>query len=353
MTLPTITPDLPGIGGTLKQTPEHFVVEEIPLYEASGDGDHLYVNLTRRGWNTRDVVTALARIFGLHADDIGFAGLKDRQALTTQTFSLLRVPAEDAAIRIGAELPFQVNWVSRHRNKLRTGHLLGNRFAVFVAGVAPDALPRAEAIAAALRTRGLPNFFGVQRFGQDGDNALRGREALLGRGPRQRWLRRFLISAFQSDLFNRYLVQRINLGAFDHLLAGDVAKKHGTGGLFVVEDLEREQPRFQAGEISFTGPLFGAKMKAAAAEAAALEADIWAQAAVPLQAFKKADVDGGRRLGRLLLEQIELDASALLAANGGLWLRFTLPKGAYATVVLREFMKNDVVLGEEDESDEA
>ena len=352
MTLPTITSDLPGIGGTLKQSPEHFVVTEIPLYDASGDGDHLYVNLTRRGWNTRDVALAPARLFDLHVDDIGFAGLKDRQALTTQTFSLLRVPAEDAAARIAAELPFEVNWVSRHRNKLRTGHLLGNRFAIFIADVLPDALARAEAVTAALHVRGIPNFFGAQRFGQDGDNATRGHEVLLGRGPRQRWLRRFLISAFQSDLFNRYLEQRIALGAFSHLLAGDVAKKHSTGGLFVVEDLEREQPRFQAGEISFTGPLFGAKMKAAAEAAAALEAGILAQAALPPSAFKKADVDGGRRLGRLLLDRVELDATDLSAAGGGLWVRFTLPKGAYATVVLREFMKDDVVLGEEDEGDD-
>ena len=347
-----MTTELPGIGGTLKQTPEHFVVEEIPLYEPSGEGDHLYVNLTRRGWNTRDVVLALARVFGLAADDIGFAGLKDRQALTTQTFSLLRVPTEDAAIRITGELPFQVNWVSRHRNKLRTGHLLGNRFAIFIAGASPDALPRAAAVAAALHTCGIPNFFGAQRFGQDGDNAARGRDVLLGRGPRQRWLRRFLISAFQSELFNHYLAQRISLGAFDHLLAGDVAKKHATGGLFVVEDLEREQPRFAAGEISFTGPLFGTKMKAAADAAAALEAEILAQADLPAQAFKKADVDGGRRLGRLLLDHIEIEASDLGADNGGLWLRFTLPKGAYATIVLREFMKNDIVLGEEDEGDD-
>ena len=140
MTLPTITSDLPGIGGTLKQSPEHFVVTEIPLYDASGDGDHLYVNLTRRGWNTRDVALALARLFDLHVDDIGFAGLKDRQALTTQTFSLLRVPAEDAAARIAAELPFEVNWVSRPCNQLRTGHLLGYRFAIFIADVLPLSL---------------------------------------------------------------------------------------------------------------------------------------------------------------------------------------------------------------------
>lgn len=353
MTLPTITSDLPGIGGTLKQSPEHFVVTEIPLYEASGDGDHLYVNLTRRGWNTRDVAQALARLFNLNVDDVGFAGLKDRHALTTQTFSLLRVPAADAAARIAAELPFEVHAITRHRNKLRTGHLLGNRFAIFIADVTPDALPRAEAVTAALQARGIPNFFGAQRFGQEGDNAERGREVLLGRGPRQRWLRRFLISAFQSDLFNRYLEQRIAQGAFSHLLPGDVAKKHSTGGLFIVEDLEREQPRFQAGEISFTGPLFGTKMKAASAEAAVLEAGILEQAALPPSAFKKADVDGGRRLGRLLLDRIELDGAALSAdGDGGLWVRFTLPKGAYATIVLREIMKNDVTLGEEDEGDD-
>ncbi len=347
-----MTSDLPGIGGSLKQAPEHFVVEEIPLYEASGDGDHTYVNLTRRGWNTRDVVAALAQLFRLPADDIGYAGLKDRQAVTTQTFSLLRVAPDDAAARIEQALPFQVNWVNRHRNKLRTGHLLGNRFAVFITGVTSDALTLAQATATALHDRGVPNFFGPQRFGQEGDNAVRGREALCGRGPRQRWLRRFLISAYQSELFNRYLARRMELGAFGRLLMGDVAKKHDTGGLFLVADLAREQERFKAREISFTGPLFGAKMKAATDEAAALEAGILAAEDIAMAAFKQAGVDGGRRLGRLLLPQIELEPAELPAAGAGLWVRFTLPKGAYATVVLREFMKNDVVLGEEDDNDD-
>lgn len=337
--LPFITSDLPGVGGEIKARPADFVVEEIPLYEASGEGDHLYVCLTREGWTTRSVAEALAQLFALRLGDVGYAGLKDRHARCTQVFSLPRCDPS-AAERIAPSLPFEVRWARLHRNKLKIGHLLGNRFQITITGlaVAPhEALSRARAVAEALAQRNLPNFFGQQRFGVEGDNVARGYEALHGKGPRDPWLRKLVISAYQSHLFNQYLTRRVERGLFDCLLAGDVAKKADTGGMFDVVDLAAEQPRYQRGEIHFTGPLFGSKMWPAKAAAGEMEAEVLAEAALTLEDFRRAHIQGTRRPGRLWLPTI-----AASIQEQALRLEFTLPKGAYATVVVREFTKSDI-----------
>lgn len=335
---PTITSELPGIGGRLKADPSHFVVEEIPVYEASGEGGHLFVSLTREGWTTRRVAEALAGLYGLPVQDIGYAGLKDRQARCTQTFSVPGLAPEDSQ-KIETALPFHVNWARRHTNKLKIGHLLGNRFAITVVELAvsqEDALARAEAIAAAIAQRGVPNFFGSQRFGFEGANIPKGRKAFLGQGPRgDRWLNRLLLSAYQSHLFNRYLTRRIELGLFERLVTGDVCKKAETGGMFGVQDAVAEQPRYERGEITFTGPIFGKKMWAAQAEAADLEASILAEAELTEEDLRRVHADGTRRPARLWLPTIDLRR-----CDDGLQVDFVLPKGAYATVALREFMKS-------------
>ncbi|MFO7633339.1 MAG: tRNA pseudouridine(13) synthase TruD [Caldilinea sp.] len=250
--LPYLTAALPGIGGQLRAEPDHFIVEEVALYEAAGDGQHLYVNLTKVGLTTKEVQAGLEKLFGLERDSVGFAGLKDKAAKTTQTFSLSvghhpAAFADEAAKRIEAELPVQVNWVQFHRNKLRLGHLLGNRFEITVSDIAvvpEEAQARSEAIVAEVRQRGLPNFFGVQRIGQNGSNVRQGLAILLGERSRgDKWLRRFLISSYQSHLCNRYLMRRLEMDAFDRLLPGDVAKKVATGGMFDVQDIAAEQPR--------------------------------------------------------------------------------------------------------------
>jgi tRNA pseudouridine13 synthase len=337
--LPLITPDLPGVGGQLKAEPAHFVVEELPLYEASGSGAHLYVSLTREGWTTRRVADALADLFGVSRRDVGFAGLKDRNARCTQTFSLPGLIPQDAA-RIEPALPFRVNWARQHSNKLKVGHLLGNRFHVTVTDLAvspEDALSRSQAIAAAIAQRGVPNFFGPQRFGWEGGNVAKGRAALLGQGPRRDpWLAKLLVSAYQSHLFNRYLAGRIEAGLFGQVIEGDVCKKADTGGMFDVQDPAAEQPRYERGEITFTGPIYGKKMWAAKGQAALLEAGVLAEAGLSNEDLGRARVDGTRRPARLWLPAIDLAAD-----DQGLQVAFVLPKGAYATVVLRELVKSE------------
>ncbi len=373
LNLPYLSTALPGIGGTLRATAEHFVVEELPLYAPSGEGQHLYVNLSKCGLTTKELQMRLERLLSVARNGVGFAGLKDKHALTTQTFSVpvdyVATPeaatvADQALVeRIVAELPVTVHWAQRHGNKLKPGHLLGNRFRITVTDLAlpvMEALSQAESIATVLRQQGVPNFFGAQRFGLHGTNVEKGL-ALIQNKRRERdpWLRKFLVSAYQSYLCNRYLTQRLAMGAFDHLLLGDVAKKHETGGMFEVTDLVTEQPRYAAQEISFTAPLYGAKMWAAQGEAGELEEAIQAEAAISTEQWQKVKVDGTRRYGRILLPELsitpkgltgQLDVTGEMATgeqgNGcgqeALEFTFVLPKGAFATVVLREFMKVDL-----------
>jgi tRNA pseudouridine13 synthase len=336
---PFITPDLPGIGGELKREPAHFVVQEIPLYLPSGQGEHVYVTFTREGWTTRSLQKRLAAVFGLRETGVGFAGLKDKDAVVTQTFSLHlhTISVEEVEAKVAEQLPVKVLEVSRHMNKLRRGHLLGNRFSILLSEPAPDSLGPAQKIAAALKERGLPNYFGEQRFGIQGDNAERGRCLIKkGKGPREKWLRQLLLSAYQSELFNLWLGRRIKRGLFDIILPGDIAKKTDTGGLFTVEDPNAEQKRFDAGEISFTGPIFGSKMTAASGRAGQMEQEILEAEELDNTLLAQNGLKGGRRRARLNLDSLSIDRR-----DGGLLFNFALPKGSYATTLLREFIKPD------------
>jgi tRNA pseudouridine13 synthase len=270
---------------------------------------------------------------------VGYAGLKDKQARVTQTFSLLlrNMDEMEVARRIQDALPVEVAWVQRHRNKLKVGHLLGNRFRIVVSHSEPDAVARAQAIAQALQVRGVPNYYGAQRFGIYGDNALRGRDVLLGRGPRQRWLRRLLLSAYQSALFNAWLTERIRRGWFDRLLAGDIAKKIDTGGLFDVVNVKVEEPRFQRKEITYTGPIYGARMRWPGGEPGELEREMLKAAGVTTEMLRRAKLKGSRRMARLFLDEIGVERH-----SDGLLSTLTLPKGTYATIVLRELLKASV-----------
>jgi tRNA pseudouridine13 synthase len=343
--LPFVTDKLPGIGGLIRAESSHFVVEEIPLYEPVDEGEHIYVALTREGWTTRALQRKLVQLFALRDVDVGYAGLKDKYARATQTFSLLlpRIDVSEVAEQIRETLPVEVLWARRHRNKLRVGHLLGNRFQIIVANPEKEALARAVDTAQALSERGMPNYYGVQRFGMRGDNARQGREVLLGRGPRKQWLRRFLLSAYQSALFNIWLAERIRRGWFQELLTGDIAKKSDTGGLFEVEDAAVESPRFERGEITYTGPIYGARMRWPGGRPGGLERALLEDAGVTEEMLERAHLDGSRRPARLLLDDLEIAPTA-----EGLRFSFRLPKGAYATTLLREFMKTDPTLEEED-----
>jgi tRNA pseudouridine13 synthase len=341
--LPYATRGLPGTGGSVRELSGDFIVEEVPAFQPSGVGEHIFVNLTKRDINTREVARRLADVFGLPMTAVGYAGLKDRNSVSTQTFSVHRPDTERGRFRdveylICAELPVKVNWISSHNRKLRTGQLRGNRFTINVTGLeigVGEALERAEAISNLLGTVGMPNFYGSQRV--DAVNVRSGYEVLKGRRKvRDRWLRRLLVSSYIDHLCNLYLTRRFESKGFLRLILGDIAKKASTGGMFTVEDVEAEQARYETHEISFTAPIYGPKMWWASGPSGELEREIFEGSDVTMEELGRLKVIGSRRLGRLLPE---IDVRAV---DRGLQLRFFLPKGAYATVVLREFLKDDV-----------
>jgi len=242
--------------------------------------------------------------------------------------------AQEVAERVAQATGLVVLEASRHTNKLRRGHLLGNRFRVVVSGVGPDALELARATARELAEAGLPNFFGPQRFGRQGDNAVRGKEVVLGRKVGSKWLRQLLISAYQSLLFNRWLARRMEEGLFTRLIEGDIAKKLATGGLFTVAEPEAEAGRMARWEITYTGPIFGHRMLPAQGLARERELKILAEEGVTSQQLKAARAMGSRRPARLPLPELEIEPHP-----EGIELVFALPKGSYATTLLREFIK--------------
>ena len=335
--LPFVTADLPGSGGTVKASPEDFRVDELPAYLPQGSGPHLWLKIEKRDRTTRDVVRALARALGVPEREAGYAGLKDRAAVTTQWLSFPVARDPDPASLSGDG--YRVVEASRHQNKLRTGHLRGNAFSITVAG---GDLDLARACAAELTRRGLPNFFGAQRFGVEGKNAELGRALLLGlddpearRAGRDRFLRRLVLSAWQSRLFNAWLAERLRDGLFASALQGDVLKKLDSGGIFVCEDPAADEPRVARFEVSPSGPMFGHKMRAAEGAAAAREQRLLAAegVAAPDLARGGGETEGTRRAGRIPV------AIALEAAPGGYRAGFELPRGSYATVVMGELTK--------------
>ncbi len=318
------------IEGEIKEKPEHFKVTEVPLYNPSGEGNHLYINITKKNLTSINVKDKISKIFNVNKRNIGMAGMKDKNAVATQTFSvdIQNVKDIDKKIR-KLEVEVKVNWYKKHRNKLRRGHLLGNKFEIVISKIKNNAIKDVKNILKQLEN-GIPNYYGKQRFGKKKDNHLQGLKIIQGKlNVNRKWLRRFLISSYQSYLCNLYLKKRIEKKLFYKILKGDIAKKHSTGGLFLVEDVGEEQERFNNKEISFTCPIYGKNMWEGEGVAGGLEREVKKNSK-----GEKIPLSGSRRLGRFFLKDLEIKKH-----KEGILLRFQIPKGSYATVVLREILK--------------
>lgn len=344
--LPLRTADLPGTGGAAKIVPEDFLVEEVPAYLPLGDGPHLYLWIEKRGLSTSEAAKLLADALEADAKTVGYAGQKDRQAVTRQWVSI-----ETKRDTVALDDPrLKILQIVRHRNRLRLGHARANRFRIVVRGTAPGADRRAQAILDRLGRDGLANFYGPQRFGRRGDNALLGAAVLglathpeAGKARREGFLRRLAVSALQSELFNRCLAERIEEGLFDRVLAGDVLRKRESGGVFVCAEPEVDQPRVDAGELDVTGPMPGWKERPAAqGDSLAREERVLAAAGVTREALKKAkgEAEGARRPYRVPVR----DATVTALGDDAVELAFELPSGSYATRLLAEVTKAELDL---------
>lgn len=370
----TSSNDLPK--ATFRTSNDDFRVDEIPAYSPNGKGEHVFVTFRKTGLTTESAVRAIARALDADPRNAGYAGMKDRNAVTTQTASFqLPISRDPTPLLAAATIPgVEILSVARHENKLKPGHLVGNRFRIVLRDIDD------EASAAILRERlltigrvGVPNAFGPQRFGRDGDNPerflawVRSGAPHRGRGaPRDKREQRLLFSAFQSMLFNRVLDAREADGSWAHVLPGDLAKKHDTGGLFLVPPDEADpevidaKERALAGGISATGPMFGAKMRWPEGAPRALElqilkavmdnpAEIGAGSAgvegrAPIASIEDAANaleplrhlgEGTRRSLRLQVSDLEVEPlDTQSKSSRALAVCFVLPKGGYATTVL-------------------
>lgn len=392
--------------GTIKSLYEDFRVDEIPAYEFSGTGTHVLVQVEKTGISTFEALRRICREIGFPERDVGYAGLKDARGITRQWFSFEHVEPENfRALNIPK---LRVVNVTRHGNKLKRGHLIGNRFEITLGNVDEKDVPHARATLELLARRGVPNWYDDQRFGRNGTNDALGLallradwpgffNTLLGnpetephmptRAARQAWAdgnvaqalelwprnqnlersalkavqdygigdkavkrlpqknKQFYISALQSRLFNTCLERRFD--EYDRVWLGDLCQKTN-GACFAVTDAAADQPRADAHEISPTGPIFGFKMQQPTGRALELEAAVLGDAGLTAESF---DIGGGlgqkgdRRPYRFALQQYTCNYE-----NGGLKLGFSLPKGCYATIVLKEITKQESgELGGDDE----
>ncbi|OQW37884.1 MAG: hypothetical protein A4E19_11960 [Nitrospira sp. SG-bin1] len=337
---PFLTGNLPGIGGHIRTEPEDFQVEERPLYLPCGEGEHLYVTITKRGLSTPELVRRLSSSLGIKAQAIGVAGLKDARAVTTQMVSLQGIhPDQISRLQIDGTI-LNVQILGRHRNRLRTGHHSGNQFRLVIRNVAHHAVATVPAVLQSLSTRGVPNYFGPQRQGKAGDNYQVG-AALLHDARRREKMNRatriWYLNSYQSFLFNRILARRIN--HIDKVFVGDWAMKLENGACFQVEDAEKEQPRADRFEVSPTGILFGSRVSWASGEPGRIEEAVIAEAGATKEtlvaAAEACGFRGERRALRVPLTELEWSLNGSI-----LTISFSLPPGAYATSVLRELMKS-------------
>ncbi len=338
---PKISRSVDGIGGEIKQTPEDFVVEEVPLYQPCGEGDHLFLWVEKRDLPSEALTRELARGLNVRSADVGTAGLKDRRAVTRQFVSVPSTAA--AAVESFSHEQINILDAKLHGNKLKTGHLAGNRFTAYVRNVQPDTFERAQQIKEIIQQSGVPNYFGDQRFGTNYETLKLGFQLLTGAAQpksipfsRRRFLLRLSLSSAQSFLFNQLLARRIHAGHFDRVFTGDVMQVAESGGPFVVEDLETEQQRFDSHEIVTTGPIFGPKMRSPAGQPLEWESQLLADFELEMEAFGnfKKLTRGARRPYRVFPQELTIESE-----NDGLRLEVFLPRGSYVTVLLDEFIK--------------
>jgi len=404
---PYLTGEMPGLTGKVKVRPEDFLVEEIPRYACCGEGDHTYFLVEKSGITTLDLVRKLSHALGRNERQFGYAGLKDSQAVTRQYMSIEHV---EPNVLKDLSLPnanVRILSVNRHTNKIKLGHLAGNKFVIKIREPAASARAIAEPCLATLLRRGVPNYFGHQRFGIRADNWLLGRaimtneheafvdrfcgrpmpmdkdmvrraRQLYDRGQYElaaevwpgyfrdakracrilardsgshfrafmaidRKLKRLFVSAYQSYLFNQVLAERID--GIDRILAGDLACKHVNGAVFLVVDEPTEQARAEMFEISPSGPLYGYRMSMPQGRAGEIEKHILDNEGLTLDDFRRSKWHKVKGSRRPIRVRITDLAVDFADDEHGpfLQLSFRMPAGAYATAVLRELMKQHLL----------
>jgi len=324
-----------GLSAVLKARPEDFEVEEILGFEPDGEGEHLLVQVEKRGLDTSEVAKLLAVHLEIAPRAVSWAGRKDRHAVTRQYFSVQWSQPETPDLTPLNGDKLHILEVLRHRRKLRPGFNRGNRFRLRLTGVKGDTGAVDERLAL-IAARGVPNYFGRQRFGRDAQNIQAARDMLargnLRRVPHGR--RSLWLSAARSYLFNTVLAARVRADNWDRLLPGELVMLEGSRSFFLAEAINADlEKRLREHDVSPSGPLPGLVRKGApVGEALAFEQAALREEADMLDGLIKAGVLAARRALRLVPKNLHWrwEDEATLA------LDFELPTGAYATIVVAE-----------------
>ena len=335
----------------LKLEDKDFRVAEELAYEPTGEGEHIFIYFERSGWCTKRIAGKISQVLGLDKRQTGYAGQKDRHAVVFQTLSFQSANLDDTDIRqkMAEHCPeIKILNISRHQHKLKIGHVKANHFKIRLRNIeGEDALEKCQARAQEIMDNGFANYYGPQRFGLDYNNVHDGFALLKGfKRVKVADKRSFLCSALQSALFNIYLSQRIQNDFFKQIIQGDVLKKCDTGGLFADEDTASNQVRLEAGEIVYTGPMFGAKMVQSTDMAQTFESQILEHYHLGYNKFRKLKSNGTRRPAIIYPEQIDISP-----IDDDLLFKFELPSGSYATTLLSHFFEL-VDVGQESKSED-
>ncbi len=339
-----------------KPSSRDFLVEEIPLYPFSNSGEHLILKIKKKELTTWEVLDILSSNLGIPKKEIGYAGLKDKNATTIQYISIPKKYEKKLANFSNPKI--KILETTLHLNKIRVGHLKGNRFWLRFKKVLPLHKEKLDSVLEWIEKNGSPNYFGIQRFGNDGQNYKEGKKILEKKLKiRDKKLKEFLISSYQSYLFNQWLSQRVTLSRllkdflpneveeifklpkdslknakeqenFFKILDGDLMMHYPFGKIFEAKELQKESLRFLEKDISPTGLICGKKVKLANSVAKILEEKF---------IDPKIDVKGTRRYAWIFPEEIQ---TKYIPQKAWYELKFTLPKGSYATVIV-DFLQGE------------
>ncbi|MGB1227491.1 MAG: tRNA pseudouridine(13) synthase TruD, partial [Poseidonibacter sp.] len=336
-----------------KQNKDDFVVTEIPLYEFSGEGEHLILKVRKKDLATWDALEIIAKFVGCRSRDIGYAGLKDKNAMTVQSISIHKQYEEK--LKTFNHPNIKILDTTYHNNKIKVGHLKGNSFFIRLKRVNVIDSRKIESALGSIVSLGMPNYFGFQRFGIDGDNYKKGKAIIEGTlKEKRRNLKQMYINAYQSHLFNSWLSKRIEISklvdAFEpkeiyeklnlpldvvkqmkkqkhplKIMTGDLLSHYPFGKIFTIEDLETESDKFFERDRVPTGLLSGKRVK----NSIDLAYEIEKQYEAP------TGEDGARRFAWVFPSDVE---SNYKEDKNWMELKFTLPKGCYATELIAEII---------------
>ncbi|WP_019933182.1 tRNA pseudouridine(13) synthase TruD [Oceanimonas smirnovii] len=326
----------PTVSGRLKAEPEHFIVREDLGFVPGGEGEHIFLHIRKRGQNTQWIARDLAKLAGVAQRDVTWAGLKDRHAVTEQWFGV-HLPGKEMPDFSPLESDdVQILAIARHNKKLKTGALKGNWFELTLTEL--DGEGDLDARLQAIGKRGVPNYFGDQRFGHNGGNIEQARAMFGGKRIKDRNKRSMYLSAARSYLFNLAASQRLAEGRGEQLLNGDCVMLAGSQSFFTLNDdnplNEDIQARFASGDIRLSAPLWGRGRLPAEDEAGTLEQTALEGQQALMAGLEANGLKQERRALLLKPEQLSWQRD-----GDRLTLSFWLPAGTYATSLVRELIK--------------